>query len=111
MKHPIASRLVLACALFATHFSVGLMTSEAQAQRRPDFGREGMVQRDRANGGERRGDARVNDPRRDDLRRDAFRRDAMRAATGRWGRDDRFRQQPAPRWQQRPRYRRARGRW
>jgi hypothetical protein len=103
MKQPTTSRFVLVCALFAALFSVGLMTSasDAEAQRRPGYGRQDVAPR----GGFSRGDVR-----REILRREVFRREAVRPAPARWGRNDRFGRQPAPRWQS-PRGRYARGRW
>ena len=103
MKQPTTSRLVLVCALFEALFSVGLMTSasEAEAQRRPGYGRQGTVQRDGYNRGNLR---------REVMRREVLRRAAVRPAPARWGRNDRYGRQPAPRWQS-PRGRYSRGRW
>ncbi len=105
MKHSIASRFVIVCSLVAALFGVALMTSEAQAQRRPNFGRPGMVQQ----GGYYGGGYHRNDVRREVFRREAFRRAATRGAPQRWGNYGRY-GRPAPRWQA-PRGRFSRGRW
>lgn len=101
MKHPIASRFVVVCALFAAFLGVGLMTSEAHAQRRAP-----MVQRGGYYGG---GYNRAN-VRREMIRREMYRRAAVRNAP-RWRRDARFGRPTAPRWQPQYRGRYSRGRW
>lgn len=101
MKHPIASRFVVVCALVAAFLGVGLMTSEAHAQRRAPMAQRGGYY----GGGYNRGDVR-----REIMRREMFRREAMRNAP-RWGREVRYGRPMAPRWQPPFRGRYSRGRW